>query len=49
MWTYFHVDESDDSIAVCDIEICSGKSRNVRRAPFAADKKDTQQSDYGVT
>ena len=40
VWTYFHVDESDDSIAVCDLEICSGKSRNVRRPPFAADKKD---------
>ena len=40
VWTYFHVGESDDSIAVCDIVICSGKSRNVRRAPFAADKKE---------
>ena len=38
VWTYFHVDESDDSITVCDLEICSVKSRNVRRAPFAADK-----------
>ena len=38
VWTYFHVDESEDSIAVSDIVICSGKSRNVLRSPFAADK-----------
>ena len=47
VWTYFHVDESDDSIAVCDIEICSGKSRNVRRAPFAADKKNYSTKGLG--
>ena len=40
VWTYCHVDESDDSIVLCDIEISSVKSRNDRRVPFDADKKE---------
>ena len=39
VWTYFTIDELDDSIAVCNIEKCSAKSRRVRRASSDAEKK----------
>ena len=48
VWTYFNVDESDDSIAWCIVENCSSKSRLVRRAAPGSDKNHTRQRDYEV-
>ena len=41
VWTYFSLDELDESIAVCNIEKCSAKSRRVSRAPSGALKRKT--------
>ena len=48
VWTYFSIDELDDSIAVCNIEKRSAKSRRVRRAPSGAEKKHARQKDCGL-